>query len=269
MRWSRRDERAVTVVEAAFALPILFLFVLALVDLGTWTLESNKAANAARDGARAAMIRHAGADAGSGSDRTAVVDAIQAHLPGRTLAPGDITIECIDPDGNAVVGGCAAATIDQDRIRVTTRWDKRFISPIAGILGASEAEVQGAATMVIVGRPVAPPAPVTTVTTPPSGCLALGLTATPFTNTAKTGGGLEHNVQVNFIVAGTSSCAGLVVQVVAPGGGTVNHACGCSGGLLRSWTYGKSTNNFWTAGQATVRVLDGASTLASTTFTVN
>ncbi|WP_436795573.1 TadE/TadG family type IV pilus assembly protein [Actinospongicola halichondriae] len=282
MRRPRRDERAVTVIEAAVALPILFLFVLALIDLGTWTLESNKAANAARDGARAGMISHRVADAASGGDRTAVVDAVQAHLPGRTLAADEIVIECVDPDGDLVAGGCAAATIDRDRIRVTTRWEKRFITPLAGIVGVPSAEVRGVATMVIVGKPLAPSGTATTTTTTSvpgsttsttstttSGCVVTGLSVSPSPNSAKRSGALQNNVDIEFSISGADPCVGLSVEIVAPGGGTATHGCGCSSGAIRTWSYGKNSDNFWTAGQATVRVVKGVATLATTTFTVN
>ena len=51
-RFVRRNEQGVTIVEAAFVIPILFLFMFALIDIGLWEYQRTQASAAARDGAR-------------------------------------------------------------------------------------------------------------------------------------------------------------------------------------------------------------------------
>ena len=270
------------------AIPVLILFVLALVDLGTWTLESNKAANAARDGARAGILAHAAADVSASADRAAIIEAIESRLPGADLDASDVEVRCVQPDGSPVPGGCGAAIVDHDRIEVVTTWDKSLVTPLAGVIGATDVEVRGEATMVIVGRPEAPSGSTTTTTTTttttpsgsttttttttttaPSGCVITDLAASPSSNSSDKHGRLGSSVTVSFTAGGADPCNGLTIEIEAPGGGAATHGCGCGGGAARSWSYHKNSDGFWSPGQATVRVRDGATVLAQTTFTVS
>lgn len=280
-RLRRRGDRAATVVEAAVAIPVLILFVLALVDLGTWTLESNKAANAARDGARTGILAHAAADVSASADRTAIIEAIESRLPGADLDASDIEVRCVQPDGSPVPGGCGAAIVDHDRIEVVATWDKALVTPLAGMIGVTDVEVRGEATMVIVGRPIAPAAdgddpgePSDDAgddpedPPPPGGCLVSDLQALPSSNASDKHGRLASNVTVSFTAGGADPCTGLTVVIEAPSGDTVTHGCGCGGGAERSWSYHKNSDSFWSAGQATVRIEKGGAVLDETAFTV-
>jgi Flp pilus assembly protein TadG len=59
----RRNRRGAAVVELAFTAPILFLLVFGMIDVGRAVMVQNLITNAARDGARAAVLDGATADA--------------------------------------------------------------------------------------------------------------------------------------------------------------------------------------------------------------
>ena len=161
-RHDRRRDRGVTLVESAFALPILFMFMIALLDFGMWALHANQAANAARDGARAAIFAYARADALSSPDRDTVVAAVLSRLPAGTATEADIFISCLDSEG--VTHPCATARVDTDRIRVEVSWTWPMFSPLAGTLGSGDGRTSGAASMVVLGLPSEAPTTTTTTT---------------------------------------------------------------------------------------------------------
>jgi Flp pilus assembly protein TadG len=163
---SHRDERpdrGATLVESAFALPILFMFIIALLDFGMWALNANQAANAARDGARAGVFAYARADSLSGPDRDTVVAAVRSRLPEGTADDAEIFISCVDAEG--LVHPCATARVDTDRIRVEVSWTWPMFSPLAGSLGSGDGRTSGTASMVLLGLPSEAPTTTTTTTT--------------------------------------------------------------------------------------------------------
>lgn len=151
MRTVRAPDRGAVIVETALALPIMFVLMFGLFDLGMWSLNANQAANAARDGARTGILSYEQADATSSDDRDEIVAAALAHLPEGTAQPEDVTISCVDAGGVTV--SCATARIDDDRIRVEVRWVWPLVTPVAGIVGTGDGVAHGVATMEIVGRP--------------------------------------------------------------------------------------------------------------------
>lgn len=285
----RRTERGVTVVEASFALPVLFLFIAGLIDIGMWVYNANQAANAARDGARVGILDFETADVSGSADFDAIVAVMQSHLPSRTIDPADVDVQCLDPDNNVVT--CATAFVDSDRLMVTIDWTWELVTPIATLMGMTEGAVTGTSTMAIVGRPLpgsgpppstsstTAPAPTsstsssstsstsssTTTTTTP--CWVSSLTVSPVQ--AKSNGRLENDVSVAFSTNGVSACGPLTVQIQAPGGGSASEACGCGTSPNHSWVYGKNENSFWTTGTGYARVFNGSSVIATTSFTVN
>lgn len=284
MRRTRRCDSGVTVVEAAFALPILFLFIFGLVDLGMWTFNSNQASNAARDGARVALLAHEFADDASNDpkvlkDRDAIVAAVRSHLPNQTVAETDIAISCVKPDGTPVELGCGEARVDVDRIRVDVEWSWKLVTPVAAVIGVEEGVARGSATMAIVGRPLAG-APVTDAdsSTSPAGgdCAVPTLNVSPQPVRSK-GNQLQEHLTIAFTTDGAAGCTALRVELVGTrtsGSGvrtTVSHDCGCGDGAGNSysWTY-SGGNNIWQPSHlGEVRILNGSTVLATETFTVN
>ena len=154
---ARRATAGAAMVEAAFALPVLFMFVFAMIDLGLWGMYTNQAESAARDGARAGILVFHHADIPAAADREAVVDAALRRLPEGTARREDVVISCLDPDD--VPRPCSTARLDIDRIHVEIRWRWPLLTPVAGLLGRSEGFAAGSASMVIVGLPTAGPEP--------------------------------------------------------------------------------------------------------------
>ncbi len=277
-------------------MPILFLFIAGLVDIGMWVYSANQAANAARDGARQGILDFETADVVGSSDFNSIVAVMQEHLPRHTFAPGDVVPECIDPDGNVI--SCATARVDKDRLRVTTTWNWNLVTPIAKrVMGSSTGRVDGTATMAIVGRPLpgsGPPPSTTTTTSPSTTTTAPGpttstsstvppttTTTTPCTVTnltvspvrSRPNGQLQDNVTISFNRNTVPACGTITVQIQAPRGGSASKICGCGTGPTFSWVYGKSANSFWTPSTPTypygyVRVFNGSSVIAELAFTV-
>ncbi len=146
----RRRERGVSTVEAAFALPVLFTLVLTFFDFGSWVLQSNQAAAAARDGARVGILHYVSADVPASSDYTAIQTAVRRRLAGQAYT--SLTMTCVGPSSTTPVsGGCAAATVDTDRITVNLSWTRTAWSPIGRLFGSQT--IRGTATMTINGLP--------------------------------------------------------------------------------------------------------------------
>ena len=85
-RFVRRNEQGVTIVEAAFVIPILFLFMFALIDIGLWEYQRTQASAAARDGARVGILRYLTADVNGSANNTAISNAVAARLGGQPYA---------------------------------------------------------------------------------------------------------------------------------------------------------------------------------------
>jgi len=151
-----RGERGVTVVEAAFVIPLLFVLVLGMVDVGLWEFQTTQASNAARDGARVGILGYTSAAGSSGtpggSDFASVDAAVRRRLAGQ---PYSVTVTCVGATSEAPVN-CATANIDPvnpvDRIKVVVTWSRASFSPLSKFIGATET-VTGTAVMQLVGRP--------------------------------------------------------------------------------------------------------------------
>lgn len=272
MRRARSDS-GVTIVEAAFILPLLFMFVFGMVDLGMWAFNTNKAANAARDGARSGILSYETADQ-AGADRDAIVAAVRAHLPDATVEESDVVITCVR-DGATI--DCDDAVIDEDHIRVEVEWGWDLVTPIAGVIGVNTGMARASASMAIVGAPLpgsgapAPEEPEEPVEpppeAPPEGCAAATLSATP-TSISSKGNQLEESLLIEFTTNQSAGCTALRIELVGtkPNPTTLEYSCGCDGPQYQ-WVY-RGSNNIWQPGTGTVRLLNANVVLGETTFTV-
>lgn len=152
----RRSEAGVSVVEAAFVIPVLFLLVFGLIDMGLWSLQKGQASSGARDGARAAIVLNMATNGLETTNRTRIAAAVTSRL---TEGVDSITIEC-DKDGvGDSYGPCwtgaqdiVSADYGTARIRVTVVWQRPFLTFIGNVFGNAQT-VRGISSMVIVGAP--------------------------------------------------------------------------------------------------------------------
>lgn len=271
-------DRGVTIVEAAFAFPILLMFMFGLADLGMWVFNSNQATNAARDGARLGIVDFETADKplDVGSMHAAIVEAVEARLD-RDVTRDQVKVRCVRNDGTAVA--CSGAKEDSDRIEVKVEWHWDLVTPVATILGQNRGAARGSATMVIAGRPIPPPPSAggggdgddgTGTTT----CTGSVLAVTSPVSRKNSSMQLQNSVQVKFTVSGT--CPDVRVEFESPSGAKVPQiVCGCEPTPKTEpyldYSY-RGSDNIWTASSATapayVRVFDSGVEIASSTFTV-
>lgn len=151
MRARRPAEDGVTLVEVAFVIPVLFLLVFALLDIGLWVFDSTQAAAAARDGARAAELDYLRADVTGSADNAIVRAAATRHID--VDAP-TVAVRCLRLDSTAVT--CLQAKPGEDRIEVTVSWDRDPLTYVGRLLGDRAQRVSATSAMNISGRPVAP-----------------------------------------------------------------------------------------------------------------
>lgn len=272
-----QSDRGVTIVEAAFVLPILLTFIFGLIDLGMWTLNANQATNAARDGARAAIIDFRDADDEDSAHHAAIVKAVESRLPGQEAEFVDVT--CLGPSGMALAS-CEVADVTRDSIRVDVRWNWNLITPVAAILGYDEGAATGSATMRIVGRPLPGTTDTTTTTTTtpdtstPTECVVaegdLTVSPSPVRTTGNGASQLREALVISFKTNGSPACGPLWVELYNSKDGkqAVRVQCGCGEHATNfSWEY-VGSNNVWKAGTGEVRVLVDTRVLRSKMFQV-
>lgn len=273
---ARGGERGVTIVEAAFALPILLMFMFGLVDIGMWVFNSNQATNAARDGARLGIIDFETADQplDPGSMHATIVSAAEARLD-RDLDPDQVTVKCVR--AGLPLPSCGDARVDSDRIEVTVEWHWDLVTPIAGIVGVDRGAATGTTSMVISGRPLPPPPSggADSGGTPlPTDCVATISSVTDPVSLKTNSNQLQQIVYVRFTTTGT--CTELRVEFVSPNGETAPQVlCGCAPSPKTApyleYAY-KGSDNIWSVSSSTapayVRIYDGATPVGSTTFEV-
>jgi Flp pilus assembly protein TadG len=248
MRRVRAGEAGVTIVEAAFVIPLLFMFMFGLVDLGMWTLNSNQASNAARDGARVGILEFPlrGGDLATAEDN--IVEAIEDHLPEGTMDASDVTITCLASDDATI----PCTNPKPDRVKVDVAWEWRLVTPVATILGIDEGDVQGSATMEIVGRPVPgnggvdPDTPDPLNPDPVLPCSIADLVAPPevFTRGQQLAGPML--IEFRYVSGDCSDLQVVLTGTKAAGAETFTHVCGCGDPPNHIWEYAGS-NNIWKA----------------------
>lgn len=273
----QRLEAGATVVEAAFAIPILLMFIFGLIDLGMWTFNSNQATNAAKDGARAAIVGHTGPD-DKGVDETGsvawnrAVGRIERKID-RDLGADDVTIECETPDGDPV--DCVDAVVDVDRVRVEVEWTWSLVTPVAAIIGVNEGEASGVATMTIIGKPTGTPVEVDPVDPDPpdeeeeepdpeptpceiNGEVKVGHNKGSNSQIiAHANEQLKDDIWVGFTTNGVQRCNGLAVQITTPSPHESLRSMVCESCELaaeHAWKFVPGNEKIWATGDAQLRI---------------
>lgn len=158
-------ERGVTLVEAAFALPVFVLFLFGLIDLGSAVLQTSQTSSAAADGARAAIVIKdlTGAET-SGQAHDKIVAAARARLVGQGGGNATVTISCRLPSGSTFTCGTEGSQRDRAQIRVEVTWAYEPVSFVGNALPINT--ITGTATMGLVQMPTNYLAATTTTAVP-------------------------------------------------------------------------------------------------------
>jgi hypothetical protein len=106
----RCSERGQTLIEFAFVMPIIFVFIVLLVDFGIAIDRREVLQHAVREGARNAAV---------GNDVTTVQDYTSAQSE-TVLAPADVSVCYVDNDGDGVAGNIG------DNVRVSAAFTYKF-----------------------------------------------------------------------------------------------------------------------------------------------
>lgn len=125
-RRNSRSERGSVLVEAAMVLPLLLMITMGAVDYGVMINRSTLANNAAREGAREAVLGGTAADI-EARVRAAAVDLDQAALT--------VTVTCEAEDGTPCGGSYDANHEPGGAVIVTVDYTHQFLTPITGMLG--------------------------------------------------------------------------------------------------------------------------------------
>lgn len=135
----RADERGVTIFEFAMILPLLLIVIFSILDFGLYFFAEHTVQFATREGVRTALVgRRLNDPNGNPMSREAsVVKVIRDHAaiaidPGRLqVSIFPINPDHTDPNGwqNLQDAGSPGAYM-----RVRTRYDYRFITPLLGAL---------------------------------------------------------------------------------------------------------------------------------------
>jgi Flp pilus assembly protein TadG len=119
----RPDQPGQAMVEFALAVPVVFLILLGLFDVGRLVFINNEIAEAAREGARWGAVQGRAASQAAGSD-TAVTDEVASRI---AITPSPtITLSCTD------LGGAGGACGSGDLLTIDVSAAVRPLTPLIG-----------------------------------------------------------------------------------------------------------------------------------------
>lgn len=140
-------------IEAAFAVPIFFLLLLGLVDIGLGVFQSSQATSASADGARVAIVWPTNS-ADLSDHYAAIRRAVRGRLVGQTVSDSDIAIVCKTAAAATIDCGSSLLNPLRDRVQVTVRWRWKPVSLIGMALPVQD--IKGDTTMALMSQPRAP-----------------------------------------------------------------------------------------------------------------
>jgi hypothetical protein len=158
-RLTNRGERGAVVVEMAFVLPLLFLFLIGSLQVGLVVVGNSSATNAAREGARAASIRYECADnhvsvrcpANPSTNYNFIKAAVHDKLVGLVKTDSvTVAVECRSRSAAGAVILCERGHVDPDVdvVIVTVGWRHIGATP-----HVSDTVHTSVARSTIIGRP--------------------------------------------------------------------------------------------------------------------
>ncbi len=215
-------ERGATMVEFALVSVVAFALIFGMAQVGLVVFGNSIGSNAARDGARVALINYVDADVPGSANNLAVVNAVKRRLVGLVTFQS-ATVTCRPADNLTVTEPCESSSVDLDRndvVQVAVTWR----SAGAAFGGTHSAT----ARMVIGGAPDLSPPPTSPTTTTTTGASTTTTTAPATTQTviAAQVADNDHDgrigqVLVTFSGALDSSCASGWTLAHVPSGGSL------------------------------------------------
>lgn len=267
MMLSREDdrERGATLVEAAFVLPLLLLFVFGLIDLGYGAFQTSQASSAARDAARVAILDPP--DDSGPVEMTPIQDAAEARIPGRDDVL--VTVTCYaegsnedDPDID-----CAIARPNVDFVKVDVVWTYEPPTFVGGMTGIKQ--IRGSSSKTIIGpritvtQPPPPPEPEPDPEPPPvpGSCQIESVSASPMPVKLANGKGKEQDLAkaTTFTVTtnGEATCSGLKIVYSTVDGAVTVPLSNVSPPLTFKDDVSETEYN-WVAGTSPLKILDSS-----------
>ncbi len=122
-----RDRRGAALVEMAIVLPVFLMVVLGIIEFGRAMMVSNLLTNAARDGARLAIV--------TGTSNSQVTSAVQQFLTesvGNVPEGTVITITVTEATGNPETGNDVSKAVKRDLCAVDVKVPFSKVSLIPG-----------------------------------------------------------------------------------------------------------------------------------------
>lgn len=229
-----RGERGSTIVEFTLVSLVAFTLMFGMAQTTLIVLGNSVGANAARDGARAAIIDYVGADEPGSPANLAITSAVSRRLAG-AIADVAATVTCRPADDMSASVPCQPGSVDLDRgdlVEVSLTWkhrgyslfvdqDHRAIARMviggAPDLSATPTTAPATTTTTAGGTTTTTGAPTTTTTTTPAGWSAIASQMAD-----ADGDGRVDRVQVTFSGALDPACTAGWTLAHVPSGGTLS-----------------------------------------------
>jgi len=216
-------ERGATMVEFALVSVVAFALIFGMAGLGLLVFGDSIGSNAARDGARVALINYVDADIPGSANNLAVVSAVKRRLVGLDTFQS-VTVVCRPADDLTATEPCESTSVDFDRsdvIEVAVTWRAGGVPPFGGSAHSATAR------MVIGGAPDLSPSPTSPTTTTTGGSTTT--TTAPATTQTEIAAQMADNdhdgridqVLVTFSGALDPSCASGWTLANVPSGGSL------------------------------------------------
>jgi hypothetical protein len=211
-------------VEFALVSVVAFALIFGMAGLGLVVFGNSIGSNAARDGARVALINYVDADIPGSTNNLAVVSAVKRRLAGLDTFQS-ATVVCRPADNLTATEPCESSSVDLDRsdvVEVAVTWRAGGVPPFGGSTHSATAR------MVIGGAPdlSTPPTSPTTTTTTGASTTTTTAPATTQTEIAAQMADNDHDgridqVLVTFSGALNSTCTAGWTLANVPSGGSL------------------------------------------------
>ena len=128
-----RGDSGQALVELALALPLLLLILVGIFEFARAYSIKQSLVNAAREGARAAVVQSSSGTLNSSTVQTVVTNYLSAN----NITADSIIISAAAPDGTARSSFTAAQSGDAVTVTVKDQYSFLLVGPVLGLIGRS------------------------------------------------------------------------------------------------------------------------------------